>query len=277
MNRCLRTFTPTIALAIVVAWSVPAGGQSGLPRTPWGHPDLQGIWNNGTTTPLERPNDLADREFLSEAEWAARAKEVANRAALRPADPEADLALAYNNEWWDRGKPLLRTSLIINPTNGKLPALTEQGRTQVAARAAARRERGPADSWEDRSLQERCILYHGVPPFPTGYNNNYQIVQTPDLVAIRGEMMAETRIILSTAVRTSRRTFASGWAALGRPLGSETLVVETTFTATRRRSDFQPQMRPCGSSGGSNEWTPTPSTTSSRLTIRRRTEPVDPQ
>jgi hypothetical protein len=228
MNRSIWTFTRTVALAITVAWAVPANGQTGLPRTPWGHPDLQGVWNNGTTTPLERPSDLADREFLTEADWAARAKEVANRAQLRPADPAADLALAYNNEWWDRGKPLLRTSLIINPTNGKLPALTEQGRAQAAARTAARRLRGPADSWEDRSLQERCILYHGVPPFPTGYNNNYQIVQTPDLVAIRYEMMAETRIIpldgrphISKNVRQWMGNSVGHWEG-------DTLVVETT-------------------------------------------------
>ena len=247
MSQCVWTATRTVTLVITVACVVPAAGQaprtgaapngtpksasaatSRLPRTPWGHPDLQGTWNNGTTTPLERPDDLADRAFLSEEEWAARAKEVANRAQLRPADPEADLALAYNNEWWDRGKPLMRTSLIIDPSNGKFPPLTAEGRKRVAARDAARRQRGPADSWEDRPLQERCILYHGVPPLPTGYNNNYQIAQTPDHVAIRYEMMAETRIIpidgrphISANIRQWMGNSVGHWEG-------DTLVVETT-------------------------------------------------
>ncbi len=165
------------------------------PRTSWGHPDLQGLWDNGTTTPLERPAEFAGREFLTDAELAERTHEVATRAEKRPASAAADVELAYNNEWWERGSPLKRTSLIIDPPDGRLPALTEEGKKFVAARDAYRKSRGPADSWTDRPLQERCILYHGVPPFPTGYNNQYQIVQTPGLVAIRYEMMAETRMI----------------------------------------------------------------------------------
>src|SRR5581483_7685076 len=133
-------------LAIVVAASaLPALAQSGAataktpaaktykaPKTSWGHPDLQGIWNNGTTTPLERPKDLAGREYLSDEEWAARAKEVATRAEKRPDDPLADVELAYNNEWWDRGVPLKRTSLIVDPPNGMLPPLTAEGQKAVA-------------------------------------------------------------------------------------------------------------------------------------------------
>jgi hypothetical protein len=225
---------------VITASAVPALGQGGAaakppaakpyraPKTSWGHPDLQGIWNNGTTTPLERPKDLADREYLSDEEWAARAKEVATRAEKRPEDPLADVELAYNNEWWDRGVPLKRTSLIIDPPNGMLPPLTAEGQKLLASREAARRSHGPADSYTDRPLQERCILYHGVPPFPTGYNNNYQIVQTPDTIAIRYEMMAETRIIpidgrphVSTGIRS--------WIGNARGhFEGDTLVVETT-------------------------------------------------
>jgi hypothetical protein len=229
------------ALSLVVSASaVPVVGQGGAPsgkapaktykgpRTPWGHPDLQGIWNNGTTTPLERPKDLADREYLSDAEWAARAKDAATRAEKRPEDPLADVELAYNNEWWDRGVPLKRTSLITDPPNGMLPPLTAQGQKLVAAREAARRSHGPADSYVDRPLQERCLLYHGVPPFPTGYNNNYQIVQTPDTIAIRYEMMAETRIIPIDG-RPHASSGIRSWIgnARGRWEG-DTLVVETT-------------------------------------------------
>ena len=226
---------------VVIARAVPLAGQGKaaagkapaekrwkVPRTPWGHPDLQGIWNNGTTTPLERPRDLENREFLSDEEWAARAKESATRADTRPDDPLADVELAYNNEWWDRGVPLKRTSLIIDPPNGKLPPLTAEGQQRVAAREAARRQRGPADSWEDRPLQERCLLYHGVPPFPTGYNNNYQIVQTREYVAIRYEMMDETRIIpLDGRPHLGPRIRSWIGNARGRWEG-DTLVVETT-------------------------------------------------
>ena len=232
-----------LVLVGLVAWAVPVAGQGTagsaaktggaakkwkVPHTPWGHPDLQGIWNNGTTTPLERPKDLENREFLSDEEWAARAKEAATRAEQRPDDPLADVELAYNNEWWDRGVPLKRTSLIIDPPNGKLPPLTAEGQKRVAARDAARRQHGAADSWEDRPLQERCLLYHGVPPFPTGYNNNYQIAQTPDYVAIRYEMMAETRIIpldgrphVSPGIRSWIGNARGHWEG-------DTLVVETT-------------------------------------------------
>ncbi|MBM3770004.1 MAG: hypothetical protein FJW27_01700 [Acidimicrobiia bacterium] len=199
-----------------------------MPKTPWGHPDIQGIWNNGTTTPLERPADLADREFLSKEEWATRAKESANRATNRPDDPDNDLALAYDNEWWDRGTPLLRTSLIVDPPNGKLPALTPEGKKVVDERAAARAKRGYADSYTDRPLQERCLLYHGVPPFPTGYNNNYQIVQTPTHVAIRYEMLAETRMIPLDG-RPHFGPKVPQW--MGNSRGrweGDTLVVETT-------------------------------------------------
>ena len=226
---------------IVIARAVSLAGQGAaaagrapadkgwkVPRMPWGHPDLQGIWNNGTTTPLERPRDLENREFLSDEEWAARAKESATRADTRPDDPLADVELAYNNEWWERGVPLKRTSLIVDPPNGKLPPLTAEGQQRLAAREAARRQRGPADSWEDRPLQERCILYHGVPPFPTGYNNNYQIVQTREYVAIRYEMMAETRIIpLDGRPHVGPRIRTWIGNARGRWEG-DTLVVETT-------------------------------------------------
>ena len=203
--------TRALTAMMIVAWVVPAVGQAPAsrtepkrpggtkawtpPRTPWGHPDLQGLWNNGTPTPLERAENLSGQEFLSEKEWAAIAEEVGTRADRRPANAAADVALAYNNEWYDRGAPLKRTSLIIEPSNGKLPPLTPEGQRRAAASAAARARRGPADSWEDRSLQERCLLYHAVPPFPTGYNNNYQIAQTADYVAIRYEMLAEIRLI----------------------------------------------------------------------------------
>jgi hypothetical protein len=118
--------------------------------------------------------------------------------------------------------------LIIEPADGKLPSLTQEGQRRSDAVTEARRARGPADSYEDRPLQERCLLYHGVPPLPTGYNNNYQIIQTPGYVAIVYEMLNEVRLI----PLDSRPHVGSGirqWMgdSRGRWEG-RTLVVETT-------------------------------------------------
>jgi hypothetical protein len=211
-----------------------------IPRTPWGHPDLQGIWNNGTATPLERPDDLRDKAVLSEQEWNARATEAATRAERRPGDVNADLALAYNNVWWDRGAPLRRTSLIVDPPDGKLPPLAPEGKRVLAARDAAASRRGPADSWEDRPLPERCLLYHAVPPLPTGYNNNYLILQTPQHVTIRHEMLPETRVIWLDG-RPHLRPDVRQW--LGNSRGrweNDTLVVETTNYSEKTHLRFFP-------------------------------------
>lgn len=178
----------------------PAPKPRTIPRMPDGHPDLQGIWNNSTTTPLQRPNALADKDILSPEETEALNQQV-DRGGLpgsgtyRNTDlpPDKGDPGTYNEFWWERGKSIGRTSLIIDPADGRLP-LTPEGRRRIESRAAAIKQH-PADSWEDRSLQERCIAYHGVPPLPTGYNNNYAIVQTKDQVAILHEMIHEIRII----------------------------------------------------------------------------------
>src|SRR5579871_2641710 len=167
------------------------------PRTPDGHPDLQGIWTNATITPFERPAELAQKEFFTPAEaaeyeraWAAR-----NNQDRRETDHVADIGTGYNAAWWDRGTkvvPTLRTSLVVDPPDGRIPALTEAARKRLAARAAELAERCknpgcspgnnglpiPADGPEDRPLTERCIIWPsaGPPMLPGGYNNNYQIV-----------------------------------------------------------------------------------------------------
>ena len=200
------------------------------PRTPWGDPDLQGTWNNGTITPLERPRGAGEKELLSASEVEEANTQSDTRAATdnRPKDKDADLALAYDQEWWDRGQSIGRTSLIIDPKDGRLPPVTTAGQTLLDQRAAARRARGEADSWTDLPLQERCILYHGVPPLPTGYNNNYEITQAPGVVAIYHEEIHEVRII-----PLDGRPHAGG--AITQWLGDsrgrwegDTLVVETT-------------------------------------------------
>ena len=235
MTRRFRSFAIALVLAGTPVLHDSTQGQAGrstakpwtAPRTPWGHPDLQGIWSNATTTPLERPAEFANKPVLSDEEFEATNAAVATR---RNTDrvPRAGDPGTYNEFWWERGNLLRHTAIIIDPPDGKVPPLTPEGRGRATAYADARRGHGPADSWEDRNLHERCILYHGVPPLPTGYNNNYEIVQTPGYVAIRYEMLSEMRIIpldgrkhLPSAIRL--------W--MGDPRGrwdGDTLVVEST-------------------------------------------------
>jgi hypothetical protein len=201
------------------------------PRTPDGQPDIQGIWSNATTTPLERPAALAGKEVLTEQETAELQKQTAQGRDTDRRDgkgTEVDVGRAYNEFWWERGKVLNRTSLISDPADGKLPPMTPEGKKMVEARDALRRSRGPADSWEDRPLQERCLLYHAVPPLPTGYNNNYQIVQSRGIVTILPEMLHDIRIIpvdgrphLPTNIRQWLGDSRGHWEG-------NTLVVETT-------------------------------------------------
>jgi hypothetical protein len=244
--RILRPLgAPLAVLSMMLAAVVSAGGQapaaakkgpapkkaastSTVPRTAWGDPDLQGTWNNGTITPLERPREAGEKELLSKEEETEVNEQSDSRAERRPADRAEDLALAYDQVWWDRGASIGRTSLIIDPPNGRLPPLTPDGQKMLEARAATRRTRGPADSWIDRPLQERCILYHGVPPLPTGYNNNYEIAQAPGLVAILHEEIHEVRLIhldrrphIGASIRQWLGDSRGHWEG-------DTLVVETT-------------------------------------------------
>lgn len=189
-------------LAAVVAAAVltsSVGGQSQSPtpaaqwpKTPWGDPDLQGTWNFGTITPLERPEKYANREFLTPEEVAQLNKDASERATAerrKELSAAEDVELAYNQFWWDRGNSTNRTSLIKDPPDGRLP-LTPEGRAQ----RAAQNKRG-FDTWADRSLSERCIVYRPVPVRSTGYNNNNVIVQAPGYVAMYQEQIHETRII----------------------------------------------------------------------------------
>jgi hypothetical protein len=162
------------------------------PRTAWGEPDLQGKWSYATITPLERPINQTGKDVLSREEKAALDEDARTSADRRDGSAEADLLRAYNAYWYDRGKSIGRTSLIVDPPDGRLPPLTPEGRKRQAAIEEQERAH-PFDSWEDRPLQERCIIYHGVPPLPSGYNNTYQIFQTPGYVAILDENIHDVR------------------------------------------------------------------------------------
>lgn len=214
--------------AAAILWNVPAdAGQSSPSRTPWGHPDLQGLWSNSTITPLERPAALGERAFLTDEEATAQDRAEDTRADRRAANATADVDGAYNQFWWDRGKTVAskRTSLVIHPENGRIPALTPDGQKRAAAvnEVLRRVPHGP----EDRNLAERCLT-RGAPKLPGGYNNNYLILQTPDSVAILQEMIHEVRII-PLDNRPHLRPALRQWMgdSRGRWEG-DTLVVETT-------------------------------------------------
>ncbi|MQA29424.1 MAG: hypothetical protein GEU82_06230 [Luteitalea sp.] len=208
--------------ALIIAGSVTVVGQTAprasataaaaapnLPRTADGRPDLQGIWNYSTLTPLERPKDLGDKAFFTAEEAAAYEKsEVVARSADRRdktvravvngTQETTDVALAYNDFWWDRGTTIVgtnRTSLIVEPANGRLPALTPEAAT--AARERRARIERLAEGPEDRTTGDRCIHQQrtGPPMLPGGYNNHVQIFQTPELVALAVEQIHEFRTI----------------------------------------------------------------------------------
>ena len=229
------------ALFVLVALLAPAtaGAQSGaaaVPRTPDGHPDLQGLWTNSTTTPLERPDRLAEQSVYTAEEVAAidAANAGRNDRPPRSGDPGT-----YNDFWWERGGALTRTSLIVDPPDGRLPSRTPAGDRRAGWRQGT-------DSWTDRNLAERCLT-RGAPKRPGGYNNNFLILQTPDHVVILQEMIHEPRII----PLDDRPVVADGirlWMgdSRGRWEG-DTLVVETT----RYRDDiYQNSFNCCPGVGG---------------------------
>jgi hypothetical protein len=172
-----------------------------IPRTSWGHPDLQGTWSTATITPFERTPEFAGKEILTEQEameFERRTLAATNRDR-RDGGAAADVARAYNDFWWDSGTrvvPTRRTSLVIDPPDGRVPPLTAEARQRQDALAEARKMRGPADHPEDRNLWERCIT-RGAPNvmLPQPYNNNYQIIQTPTHVVVLAEMIHDARII----------------------------------------------------------------------------------
>jgi hypothetical protein len=185
---------------VVASLLVPAGilGQSEAgPRTPWGHPDIEGIWSNATLTVFQRPVELGTKAFFTVEEAAAFDKQRLEQTnADRPLRPGE--VGAYNDAFFERGKGGVRsrrTSLIIDPPDGRLPALTPAAQQKVDARQKLAAIR-PADTPADRWLTERCILFGAtVPMMPEPYNNNYKIVQTPDAVTILVEMNHDARII----------------------------------------------------------------------------------
>jgi len=234
-----RNLISTSTLAVFALATVFAQEKSPwkMPRTADGHPDLQGIWTNATRTPLERPAQFANKPTLTDAE--ANAYERKDHEAWQELDGTSEGPLhaqkgsvgtgAYNVLFYDMGSELARvdgvkrTSMVIDPPDGKVPAMLPQ------ARERNREVERSFDSVKDRPLTERCLVGSptGPPMLPTLYNNNYQIVQTPDAIVILAEMNHDVRFIRMNGTHVPsnvRRWFGD---SIGHWEG-DTLVVETT-------------------------------------------------
>lgn len=241
-----------MAMCAVLTGTAPAAGQTAsadaaeweVPRMPDGRPDLQGVWANNAATPLERPEALADRSELSEEEVAAltqHARELFNgetdaafgdsvfNAALAQEQgfSSSDAGTGNYNQFWlvDRDFEN-RTSLVVDPPNGRVPPLTDAAQARTDAARAYRRDH-PADSYTDRNNSDRCITY-GVPRIRAGYNSYFQFVQTPDHLAILKELIHDVRVIpidgqphLDGRIRQWMGDSRARWEG-------DTLVVETT-------------------------------------------------
>ena len=180
--------------------AAPAG-VANASTTPWGEPDLQGLWTNKTITPLERPRDLGTKEFYTAEEASERERQAVIRATdeARGTDAKSDVAGAYNDFWWDRGTKDVkthRTSLIISPANGRIPwrpEVMQHNAERAKIRDAMLDSPNPISTWLDVDTGERCIT-DGIPWTPGAYNNNYLIVQSPGNIAITHEMYRELRV-----------------------------------------------------------------------------------
>jgi hypothetical protein len=209
------------------------------PRTPWGEPDLQGTYSNRTITPFERPANVEGREFFTAEEVAALEKRAQEQSGDegRSKGTRGDVERAYNDFWWDRGTKVTtpRTSLVIDPPDGRVPAQTESAKQRAAEegkrpafRGAGASGRG-TDSWLDRSTFERCIT-RGMPGAmsPTAYNNNYRITQSPGYVAIQIEMLGGARVIPTDGRRHINPSIRQWMGDSVARWEGDTLVVDTT-------------------------------------------------
>ena len=232
-----RRYLTAVAAVSVVALLVPLP-VAGQVSTPWGDPDLQGVWDFRTLTPLERPEELAGKEVFTAEEAAQFQAEQLSDIEGRDEAVPADIVGNYNQFWFDRGTTVVatrRTSRIVDPPDGRLPPLTPEAERRTTSPEAQRvilAGRGivPPVSWEDLSPGSRCI-HHGKagPPInPGAYNNNMQLFQAPGYVAILNEQIHSVRVIpldgrshLASGIRQWMGDSRGRW-------DGEVLVVETT-------------------------------------------------
>jgi hypothetical protein len=248
MRRLERSWLTALAAATLVftAYAQQSADSANdtpykAPRTSWGDPDLTGIWP-GTAmvgVPMQRDEKLGLRNWLTDEEYAAREAEFAHQEVLDNADFELENAATTPGgavggpvspppHWLERGDPQRQASLIIDPPNGRMPPLTEAGRERQAAVRAEREGRGPADSYTDRSLYDRCITRGMVGSLtPAIYNAGNQIVQSPSYVVITNEMIHEARVIPLDG-RAPLGSAIKQWVGDSRGrFEGDTLVVET--------------------------------------------------
>ena len=218
-----------VAGQTTAAPKTPASKKSAaLPRTPWGDLDLEGLWSNTTTTPLERLPEASDKQVLSDEERTALARRVAERLNADRQPERPGQIVAYNEFWYERGTLNHRTSLIIDPPDGKLPPFTPEAQNRYDAWAKGRADQRFASA-QEMGAYDRCIT-RGMPGamLPGFYNHNYHILQTPGYVAIVVEMIHDARIIPVDG-RPHLNKDLRQW--LGDSRGhweGDTLVVETT-------------------------------------------------
>ena len=231
-GRTVASLVALLLLAPAAALTAAAQSTTDTPRTPWGTPDLNGVWDFRTLTPLERPEQYGDREFLTEEEaqaiqqGAVDQNQAADTAPANRTEAGGSIG-AYNRFWMDYGTRVVenrRTSLIVDPPNGRRPPRTAEGRTRHSAPGSF--GSAPLEQIEDLSYFDRCLGTAGLPIYPTAYNNNVQIFQTEDHLVMLVEMLNTTRIIPLT---DSQHGDVRQW--LGDSRGyweGDTLVVETT-------------------------------------------------
>ena len=239
-----------VVAGIALAITVPVAGQSArgaagwsVPRMPDGHPDMQGVWANNNMTPLERPKQFGMRATMTDAELADLKNKAtammdggdaffADELITAAVDGKTKVSSSdtqvgnYDQTWlseriWDN-----RTSLIIDPSDGRMPALVPAAIARQRAEAAARATRGPADRPQDLSFGTRCLSY-GTPNIRAGYQSYFEITQGPGVMALRSEMIHDARVFAVDAAPVSKRIAQYHGTSVARWDG-DTLVVETT-------------------------------------------------
>jgi hypothetical protein len=233
--RYAALLNAVIFLAPISQAAEPTAAKSWIaPHTPDGQPDLQGVWTNSTLTPLERPAQFAGKPVLSEQEAADYVKQLLQQVNTdrRDGGAQVDVNRSYNEFWRDRGNNLVadrRTSLIVDPPDGRVPSLTPEAQKRVDEARVWMRDHS-TDGPEGRSLAERCISWTtaGPPMLPGPYNNDLQILQAPGYVVIVNEMIHDARLIpldgrphVVSGIREMMGDSRGHWAG-------DTLVVDTT-------------------------------------------------
>ena len=231
-----------LTVLAIVALAPAAGAQTEAsmeaPRTSWGAPDLQGVWDFRSLTPMERPEELADSETFT-AEQAAEFAEDTIRRRSRDNDT-SDRVVPYNDFWFDEGTSVTteRTSLVVDPPDGRIPPLTQEAMDRQQAQEEARAgvggheptEGGFVEDLGPGGLQVRCILgFNSGPPMaPSAYNNNVQVFQTEDTVVLYNEMNHNARVVPLDG-RDHLDAGIGQWTGDSRGhWEGDTLVVETT-------------------------------------------------